>query len=96
MKETDYTLKKEVLRFPVYSVGTIDEGERGEREREKEREKVIAVDIYRYGWRKGCENRSNFWEDGLQRLNMLINYRGEAIYSYIISIYIVSILCTRL
>lgn len=71
MKEADYTLKKEVLRFPVYSVGTNDEGTR---EREKEREKVIAVDIYRYDGGKAMKTGRIFGRTDCNGLNSLINY----------------------
>lgn len=80
MKEADYTLKKEVLRFPVYSVGTNDEGTR-ERERERKSDSSRYIPLR---WRKGYENRSNFWENGLQRIE-LVNKLSETRYSYIIS-----------
>ena len=80
MKEADYTLKEEVLRFPVYSVGTNGEGKR-KREREREREKVIAVDVYRYDEEERLWKPVEFLGERIE----LVNKLSETRYSYVIS-----------
>ena len=65
MKEADYTEQKEVLRFLVYSVGTIDVEESGG---EKE---TIEVDVPLLGGEGTVLNRSNFWASMMHRLDSL-------------------------